>query len=162
MMRGSAGQSAQSVIASSGAVPAPAPAAAPVAAPVAAAPDDDVTSLSPAEEQQYQSWAQETGRVGDDTDYDQRGAWKSGWRPKSREEHGPDTYKRRNHPTFSDESSHSKPGMEGGHWTKLPGGKWSFTASPWNVRNLGAEGLKRYFQEREPGNTLILPDQGAR
>lgn len=150
-MRGSAGQPARAIIASSGAARSAQPAE-----------ESFDTQLTPGEEQQYQAWAKETGREGDTLDYDQRGAWKSGWRPKTRDEHGDDTYKKPNHPTFSSDSVHSKPGREGGKWDKLPNGKWTFTPSPLNIRNLGVEGLQRYFKEREPDSQLILPAERIR
>jgi hypothetical protein len=73
-------------------------------------------------------------------------------------QHYPDTYKKPNHPTFSDQSMyHGQGGAEGGHWTSNPDGTWAFTPGRTNLENFSADQLRDYFQRVEPGNTLNLP-----
>lgn len=119
------------------------------------------TPLSPDEENQYQAWARNTGRANDDFDYDLRGAWKSGAATSSNG-HLPDTFKKPNHPTFSDQSQyHGVDGNQGGSWTQLPGDRWRFTPSSTNLKMTGPQNLQRYFQEREQGNELAMPHEAS-
>ena len=113
------------------------------------------TKLSDDDEAEYQKFAGEhkkkTGRdlSKDDYDYDTRGWWKSGGATADNG-HGPDTYKKPNHPTFSDESVyHGKDGSEGGKWSKKDG-RDKFTPGKSNRQHWKPDDLKRYFQEREP------------
>lgn len=114
------------------------------------------TQLSPQDEAKFQAWAKANGRDGDTFDYDLRGAWKDN-AEEAANGHLPDTWKKPNHPTFSQESKYSNAQRRGGQWAEGPDGKWQFKASDWNVRNLGADGLKGYFSEREPDAVLTLP-----
>lgn len=116
------------------------------------------TELSDEDEKGYQKWAKEKGRTKDDYDYDMRGAWKEGVQ-QSENGHFPDTYKKPNHPTFSDESKyHGKDGNEGGKWAKKDGDKYTFTPGKTNMKHWKADELRGYFSEREPGNEVVLPD----
>jgi hypothetical protein len=73
-------------------------------------------------------------------------------------QHYPDTYKKPNHPTFSDESIyHGKGGAEGGHWNKESGGSYSFTPGKTNLEHFSPSQLQDYFKKVEPGNKLNLP-----
>lgn len=94
--------------------------------------------------------------MGDLEDYDLRGFFASGgaFAPNG---HGPDTYKKPNHPTFSAESQYSTPDQTGGQWVEDGKGGWVFFASPWNMNNMGAPGLLNYFNEQEPNATPVLP-----
>lgn len=74
------------------------------------------TALSPEEETSFQGWLKTSGRERDLADYDMRGFWKSG-ESQSENEHFPDTYKKPNHETFSDESIYSNKEHPGGHWS---------------------------------------------
>jgi hypothetical protein len=75
------------------------------------------TPLTPEEEQRYQEWAKQNHRESDTFDYDMRGAWKEGIQADPSTGHFPDTYKKPNHPTFSDQSQyHGADGRYGGHW----------------------------------------------
>lgn len=122
------------------------------------------TPLSSAEEKQYGDWvtarSAATGRnVGADTyDYDLRGAWKSN-ADAAANGHLPDDWKKPNHPTFSDQSRYSgRDGYTGGSWK--PGdqqGQWNYEPSATNLRMHGAPRLQRYFDEREKGNSVMLP-----
>lgn len=100
----------------------------------------------------------------DTEDYDMRGAFKAGVTAAGNG-HYPDTYKKPNHPTFSSESQYSTPEHAGGRWMQAPNGHWIFMASPWNMNNLGPQGLLDYFQQREPDSIPVLPinyDLGGR
>lgn len=113
------------------------------------------TALSPAEEQQFQDWAAKAGKLGDVYDYDLRGFWKSGGSFDPTTGHGGDTYKKPNHPTFSDQSQyHGTDGYQGGTW-----GRGTFTPSAHNLEMMSPPALQRYFTEREPDTRLILPQQ---
>jgi hypothetical protein len=115
------------------------------------------TQLAPAEEQQFQAWAAANGKANDTYDYDLRGAWKSG-AAMAPNGHLPDTFKKPNHPTFSDQSQyHGTGGYQGGTWAGGDGSPYTFTPSATNLQMMSAPMLQRYFQEREPGNQLILP-----
>jgi hypothetical protein len=103
------------------------------------APDTDLvdqpsydTKLTPQEEQQFQVWKQHYAPKDSGDDYDLRGAFKAGLTPNSETGHWPDTYKKPNHPTFSDESIYAKDVPEkAGHWhgeTYIPASKSGFTA----------------------------------
>jgi hypothetical protein len=117
------------------------------------------TQLTPAEEQQYQTWAKSSGREKDTYDYDMRGAWKSGVTSDPRG-HFPDTFKKPNHPTFSSESQyHGKDGFEGGSWSKGQGDSWIYNASPTNSKF--HPDLNEYFKRVEPESQLILTPGGA-
>lgn len=113
------------------------------------------TALSPAQEAQFQAWAKSIGHQGDTKDYDLRGAWKDGG-TQAANGHFPDTYKKPNHPTFSDESIYNgKDGHQGGHWGEQ-NGQTTFTPGPTNLRTYGAKGLEDYFKKREPDARLVL------
>jgi hypothetical protein len=75
--------------------------------------DPYTTQLKPDEEVQFQAWAKRNGvrmEPGWNEDYDMRGLWKSNPNivadPRG---HWPDTYKKPNHPTFSNESIYATP-----------------------------------------------------
>ena len=140
---------------------------APVRAPMlngmqaATSPPSYITTLSPDQEAKYNAWRKKLpGELSNDSDYDLRGLFKNNPnQAPSSNLHFPDTYKRPNHITFSDQSIYHNPkgGVVGGHWG-VENGKDFFQASPLNVKNAGGEeGLKRYFQKYEPTITLKLP-----
>jgi len=116
------------------------------------------TLLSAAQEQRYRQWAEQTGRGRDEADYDMRGAWLSG-AGQGQNGHFPDTFKKPNHPTFSDESRYSTPANPGGHWSEGYPGKYAFWASPANLQYRTPEELQQYMQQTEPDTTLIFPWQ---
>ena len=118
------------------------------------------TPLSDGEEQAYSAWVKRTGRERDAYDYDLRGAWKADVK-QAANGHLPDTYKKPNHPTFSDQSMYNGlDNAQGGQWVDAGNGQWQFVASPHNVSNIGAQGLSEYFKQREPDVSLILPQEG--
>jgi len=65
------------------------------------------TPLSPLEESVFQHWKQRVAPNDSGEDYDLRGAFKAGAEP-SENGHMPDTWKKPNHPTFSDQSKYYK------------------------------------------------------
>jgi hypothetical protein len=81
--------------------------------------------------------------------------------------HFPDTYKKPNHPTFSDESIyHGKDlgldnGMkaEGGHWDTGDNEKLTFTPGKTNLMFHSAQDLIDYFAKYEKNVQLNLPGQ---
>src|SRR5215471_8001297 len=73
------------------------------------------TILNPQEERGFQDWKSHNAPGDSGEDYDLRGAFKSGVRPDSLSGHFPDTFKKPNHPTFSDESQYAQYGRPG-HW----------------------------------------------
>lgn len=115
------------------------------------------TQLSPEDEKVFQKWAQSQNKLQDLYDYDVRGLWKSG--QANMEGHGPDTYKKPNHPTFSDESIyHGVDNHEGGHWEGEAPFE-AFTPGRSNLEHYGPSGLDEYFRSYEPDVRLQLPDQ---
>ena len=64
------------------------------------------TALSPEEDQRYQKWKQQYAPNDSGADYDLRGAFKAGLTPAPNG-HWPDTFKKPNHPTFSNESRYA-------------------------------------------------------
>ena len=126
------------------------------------------TGLTPEEEMIYSSWlAKSSAARGrdislDEFTYDVRGFAKSvGWKPLGKEaEHGPDTYKKPNHPTFSDESVYSGAKspwggvFTGGHW--LADG--SFIPTPTMLKTTHPKKwLEEYFRKYEKGVGLMFP-----
>lgn len=120
------------------------------------------TQLSDENETRFNNWLKTVsanrGRdVSKDlTDYDLRGYWlNGGFKDTTGQGHMPDTYKKPNHPTFSDESIyHDGRNYIGGSWK----GDTAFVPGLTNLRFHGADNLKRYFNRAEPGVNLILPD----
>lgn len=116
------------------------------------------TKLSPIEEAIYNMWvlkrSAEQGRnvEKDLYDYDLRGAYKN-LGPQGTP-HLPDTFKKPNHPTFSDQSQYSTPLTPGGTW-----GENSYIPSDFVLFNHGPEELQRYFNKVEPGVDLILKNR---
>lgn len=115
------------------------------------------TALTPEQEQQFQVWAKSLGKQGSSYDYDMRGAWLNG-AGQAANGHFPDTYKKPNHPTFSDQSQYSgMDGYQGGQWQQGAQGKWLFIPSDSNLKMHSPEELTQYFKRVEPTNQLVLP-----
>lgn len=84
-------------------------------APAAASSYD--TKLSASDEGKFSEWKQQYAPNDSGADYDLRGAYKEGFKPDPVTGHWPDTYKKPNHPTFSDQSIYAKDAPEkAGHW----------------------------------------------
>ena len=112
------------------------------------------TELSPEEEAKFAAQFPDPQST---RDYDMRGAFKAGIGAAGNG-HYPDTYKKPNHITFSDQSIyHGKDGNFGGKWEKLEGGKWAFTPGPTNIKNYSMEQLADYFRRFEPDSELRAP-----
>jgi len=123
----------------------------------------------PGEEFRFHDWADRMGQqqkrdfLEDLDDYDLRGAFRAGAEAEGNG-HFPDTYKKPNHPTFSDESMyHGVPDIhhggtyEGGRWGN-EGGRDTFTPSRKMLDTTHPESwLRGYMREREPDVDLVLP-----
>lgn len=125
------------------------------------------TPLSATEEKAFQAWVAKSGHAADLYNYDMRGVFKKGVK-QTDNGHYPDTYKKPNHPTFSDESIYSGPQIQGGKWLQTvppskenPEGQWQFAASPHNLKYQTPDELKTYFKQVEPTNQLLLPTPPA-
>lgn len=140
------------------------------------------TELDPNEEAQFQDWLKyESDKTGQDKskdlfDYDLRGYWKdeiskdpelvqnpSPILAGDARDHGPDTYKKPNHQTFSEESKYNN--TTGPNGEKYVGGRWgendSFMPSKEMLDNKthDKEFLKWYFKRFEPDSKLIFPSE---
>ena len=75
------------------------------------------TELSDYDEQSFQRWKSRMMPNDSGADYDQRGAYKAGLAP-GKDGHWPDTFKKPNHPTFSDQSQYAVGDQRdrAGHW----------------------------------------------
>lgn len=83
----------------------------------AATPAAYETQLSPQQEVQFQQWKKKYAPHDSGADYDLRGAFQAGLTPDPKTGHWPDTYKKPNHPTFSNESIYAKDRPDlAGHW----------------------------------------------
>ncbi len=75
------------------------------------------TVLSPTDEAVFQQWKSKYAPQDSGQDYDLRGAFKAGLTPDPQTGHWPDTFKKPNHPTFSDQSMYAQFAPEkAGHW----------------------------------------------
>jgi len=128
------------------------------------------TKLTPEQEAAFQQWvAEQSERKGrdisqDQLDYDIRGAFLdlvSGKMKEDERGHTGDTYKKPNHPTFSDQSVYHNTDdpFTGG---KFIGGTWgenTYTPSIEMLNSTHPMGfLVDYMQKREPDIQLIFPD----
>ena len=109
------------------------------------------TNLSPQDEDAFNQWAIANNRQRDSFDYDMRGAWKAGI-GQAGNGHFPDTYKKPNHPTFSNQSIYDGQGISGGEWSQQSG-KDVYTPSADMVRQPGyvTYMLEKYMPIVEPG-----------
>ena len=113
----------------------------------------------------YSQWLKEQGQnaqrpVGlDQQDYDIQGMFMDGG--TFNQGHGLDTYKKPNHPTFSNESKYNGIlNMLGGQWHEDATGV-SFTPGGTNLQNHTPMQLYNYFQKQGPDVMLLSPDNGA-
>ena len=89
-------------------------------------------------------------------DYDFTAAKAAGVKPDARG-HWPDTFKKPNHITFSDESKFDDGGA--GHWEHLGGKRWSFTPGPTNLKYHSMDEMRAYFKKYEPDSVLLEPER---
>lgn len=122
------------------------------------------TQLSPEEEAKYQSWAKAQNRQNDVYDYDLRGFWKAG-NQFAENGHGADSFKKPNHPTFSDQSIYhgvtddSGQQQLGGSWGQTTTGMDTYTPSTQMMSTpQAATALQDYFKKYERGVWLQMPD----
>lgn len=115
------------------------------------------TKLSAPDEAAYQSWVATLPEGQRNTfDYDMRGAFKAG-AGAAGNGHFPDTFKKPNHPTFSDQSQYNGvDGYRGGSWEGEDGGPFTFKTGSANTQMRSPQELKDYFSRVEPGNKLVL------
>ena len=66
------------------------------------------TVLTPEEEPGFEAWKQQNFPNDSGYDYDLKGAYKAGMQPDPETGHGLDTFKKPNHPTFSDQSQYAQ------------------------------------------------------
>ncbi len=123
-LMGTIGQEPQAAGAMPGAAGAPAMAAWMPTANVAQGQYD--TKLSPPDEMAFQSWKARYAPKDSGADYDLRGAFKAGFKPDPQTGHWPDTFKKPNHPTFSDQSNYARdaPGLAGSWDSDGPNAKY--------------------------------------
>jgi hypothetical protein len=77
--------------------------------------DKFTTQLNPDEESQFKLWKEQYAPHDSGADYDLRGAFRAGLTPDPETGHWADTFKKPNHPTFSDQSKYAQFGKPG-HW----------------------------------------------
>jgi hypothetical protein len=119
------------------------------------------TKLTPNEAKEFENWG--INRYGSKENllremgsYDIQGAWKA---IKNKEidfdpvtGHLPDTYKKPNHITFSNESKYAN--GQGGQWNQI-NNRWQFKPSPKTLELHGKQSLEDYFKKYEPDSDLI-------
>lgn len=119
------------------------------------------TQLAAEDEAAFTAWAQQQQRLADLQDYDLRGFWKAG-NGFAENGHGTDEFKKPNHPTFSNESMYSgQDGYIGGAWSQDGQGANVFTPSSKNMEMWPEQDLRNYFDQREPGVKLVIPQASA-
>lgn len=125
------------------------------------------TELSRENQTRFRTWlrnlSQATGRdrSQDLINYDLQGYWLNGGHVDKGQGHMPDTYKKPNHPTFSNESIyHGLPDETG---IPYEGGVWgqddSYTPSVRMLQTtIQPDQLIQYFRQVEPNSKLKFPD----
>ena len=115
------------------------------------------TPLKPDETTAYLHWLSTLPEYQQNTnDYDMQGAFKAGL-GRGGNGHFPDTFKKPNHMTFSDESIYSTPQQQGGRWSDAGDGNYVFWASPTNMQQNSPVSILDYFKRNEPGSVPVLP-----
>lgn len=115
------------------------------------------TSLDAEAEAKFQDWSKANPGMGNTYDYDSRGFFAAG-ADTSDNGHGADTWKKPNHPTFSDQSMyHGQDGYEGGTWQQQDSGSYNFYPSATNMRMYSPDKLSDYFGKVEEGNSVVFP-----
>jgi hypothetical protein len=130
------------------------------------------TALDAENEQRFQNWLTQTKTKygndlsGDLDTYDLRGFWLNGGHAdeafRRRAGHAPDTYKKPNHPTFSDQSIyHGSPSEYGG---KYVGGTWqddsTFVPSDYMLSHTHPQDwYMNWMKQYGEGVRLVLPKE---
>lgn len=122
------------------------------------------TGLTQPEFNEFWNWAKQRYGNQDNVlyemgNYDLQGAWKAiknkqiDFDPQTG--HLPDTYKKPNHITFSNESRyHDGKNFIGGEWQQN-GSRWKFKPSPQTIQLYGKSNVQKYFSENEKDTDLI-------
>lgn len=112
------------------------------------------TPIPKEREEEFENWITSLPlNLRNQNDYDLQGAFLDGVKP-SESGHFPDTFKKPNHPTFSDQSKyHGKEGNIGGHWDNKT---MTFEASPTNLQFTPPDVLIRVFKNQNPDWNIIL------
>lgn len=117
------------------------------------------TPLPSNQVQAFNQWKAKYAPNDDGSDYDLQGAFLAGVKPDADRGHFPDTFKKPNHPTFSDQSQYN--GSPDGQGGTYQGGKWgddnSFTPGATNLQSHSSDELNSYFKSVEPNSKLNLP-----
>jgi hypothetical protein len=111
----------------------------------------------------YKKWLKQIGQDPGNAskDYDMQGYWlNGGYKETGHQGHFPDTWKKPNHPTFSNESIYSGKVIpynqtygQGGQWGE-ENGRDTFTPSQLNLQNMQLKKLMDYFKRVEPNAIL--------
>ena len=117
------------------------------------------TELTKEEQKDFDKWAEEESKkqgrdvLMDKGAYDVQGFWKSGdWKNRDADNHGTDTWKKPNHPTFSNQSKYNGAGgWYGGNWTEDAG----YQPSKQTLNNYGPDYYNWMFGE-EPNRPEYL------
>jgi len=113
---------------------------------------------TPLTEQEQTQFDQKFSK-GDKYDYDMQGWFKLNQDKMMGEgQHFPDTFKKPNHPTFSDESIYHGGEYQGGKWGNEDG-KDTFTPGDTNMNLHGRDRLQDYFKSTEPDVILKQPEK---
>jgi cell wall-associated NlpC family hydrolase len=109
------------------------------------------TPLSTQGEARFQIWKAQHAPKDSGWDYDLRGAFKAGIKPDPESGHWPDTYKKPNHPTFSNQSKYAQDYADkAGHWD---GDRYVPPGDPGLRQHLGGMGAGQDDDILDP-NTL--------
>lgn len=133
------------------------------------------TELSPEQETAFQGWlARQSGALkrnlaADLADYDLRGFYLNSPNLALTSGHLPDTYKKPNHPTFSEESIYNGTidpyggKFAAGRWIGDDENGWSYQPSQRMLSTThNREAMKQYFAEHEPDSVLVFPTVNLR
>ena len=133
------------------------------------------TALNAENETRFQNWLAQQSKTrgrdlsGDLTNYDLKGYWMNGGYKDAGSGHMPDTYKKPNHPSFSNESKYhgaTDPWggkFEGGRWVGDDKSGWSYQASAQMLKTTHTrDQLQQYFADNEPGVMLLMPNVNVR
>ena len=118
------------------------------------------TEIPPEKDQAYRKWLKKMSAIKgrdvskDMEDYDVQGYFLEFGDEALKGGHGPDKYKKPNHPTFSDESIYHGKEFQGGQWGHDEDGREMFSPGPTNYQLFGKDKMKKYFDTYERGVKL--------
>ena len=133
------------------------------------------TRLGPEEEVLFSRWVSDQSKkrgrdmARDLVNYDLRGYWSKFADKDTGEGHLPDTFKKPNHPSFSEESIYHGTGdpfggnFLGGRWVGDDRNGWSFQPTNRMLATTHTPGeLRQYFADNEPEVMLLMPTTNMR